>query len=91
MLPRSDKTARVHPDCPPTVKREVDVMLATCLANLHVALDETLGDVVLRLCPEIFAPVEAAGFELRFDLTENTHHALLVGRIAYQIRKKPLN
>jgi hypothetical protein len=88
MLPRSDSAARVHPDCPAEIKRAVDVMLATSLAGQRIGLDETLGDVVTRVCPEIHAPVEAAGFELRFDLSENTHFALLKGRINYQIRKK---
>jgi hypothetical protein len=88
MLPRSDRAARVHPDCPAEIKRAVDVTLATTLAGTRIALDETLGDVVMRICPEIHAPVEAAGFELRFDLSENTHFALLKGRLNYQIRRK---
>jgi hypothetical protein len=91
MLPRSDKAMRVHPDCPPDVKRQVDVTLATSLSGKPVYADETLGDVVTRYCPAIFEGPAAHGFELRFDLAENTHHALTKGRLAYQIRKKPLN
>ena len=87
MLPRSNSAGRVHPDCPAEIKRAVDVALASSLAGQRIAIDETLGDVVARVCPDIFAPVEAAGFELRFDLAENTHFALLKGRINYQIRE----
>jgi hypothetical protein len=91
MLPRSDKARRVHPDCPAQVKRDVDVMLATSLVRREVYAGETLGDVVRRYCPQIFDLPAAHGFELRLDLEENTHHALIKGRVNYQIRRKPAN
>jgi hypothetical protein len=91
MLPRSDKARRVHPDCPAEVKRDVDVMLATSLSGKPFFAGETLADVVKRHCPQIFDGPAAHGFELRFDLEENSHHALIKGRMAYQIRRKPSN
>ncbi len=91
MLPRSEKSRRVHPDCPAEIKRQVDVMLATSLSGKAFYAGETLGDVVLRYCPQIFEVPAAHGFELRFDLAENTHRALIKGRLAYQIRRKALH
>lgn len=91
MLPRSNKGSRVHRDCPLDVKRDVDVMLATSLSRREVFAGETLEDVVKRYCPQIFDIPAAHGFELRFDMVENTHHALTVGRLAYQIRRKALS
>jgi hypothetical protein len=91
MLPRSDKARRVHPACPAQVKRDVDVMLATSLSGKPFSAGETLVDVVARICPQIYQLPAAHGFELRFDLEENTHHALTKGRLAYQIRRKPVN
>jgi hypothetical protein len=91
MLPRSAKADRVHPDCPVEVVRAVDVMLATSLVRQPIVPKERLGDVVERLCPQIADIPAAHGFELRFDMPENTHAALLRGRIHYQIRRKPTN
>lgn len=91
MLPRSNKESRVHPACPPYVRRQVDIVLATSLSKKPVYPGETLGDVVARYCPQIFEGPAALGFDLRFDLAENTHHALLKGRFNYHIRRKPTN
>lgn len=91
MLPRSNKESRVHPACPPEVRRQVDIVLATSLSKKPVYPGETLADVVARYCPQVFEGPAAHGFELRFDLAENTHHALSKGRLAYQIRRRPMN
>lgn len=89
MLPRSLPNKRVHPDCPDDVRRQVDVTLATSLSRQPFFAGETLGDVVKRLCPDVFDGPAAHGFELRLDLTENTHRALIKGKLYYQIRRKP--
>lgn len=91
MLPRSRADQRVHPDCPADLKREIDVTLATSLAGKRIHQGETLGDVVKRCCPKIFEAASLLGFDLRFDLAENTHAALVMGRMAYRVMRKPLN
>jgi hypothetical protein len=91
MLPRSSPSKRVHPDCPEDVRRQVDVILAINLVRKPFYKGETLGDVVKRHCPQIFEEPAAHGFELRFDMRENTHKALIKGRMFYQIRRKPTN
>jgi hypothetical protein len=91
MLPRSDKRRRIHPDFPKDARRDIDVMMATSLARKGILAGETLGDIVKRLCPQIVEIAGRHGFELRFDLIENTHKALCKGRLAYQVRRPPLN
>ena len=88
MLPRSDPARRVHPDCPPDIWRAINVILGTQIARQPILSTELLGDVVNRVCPEIFELPAALGFELRFDMPENTHRALLKGKLFYQIRRK---
>ena len=88
MLPRSQKDSRIHPDCPPEVVRAVDVMLATSLVRQPILSTETLGDVVKRLCPQVAEIPAVHGFELRFDLPENSRKNLSKSRIFYQIRRK---
>lgn len=88
MLPRSDPNMRIHPDCPADVWRAVNVVLGTQLSRQLILSTEVLGDVVKRVCPEIFDIPAAHGFELRFDMSENTHRALLKGKLFYQIRRK---
>jgi hypothetical protein len=89
MLPRSDPKKRIHPDCPPDIWRAVNVALAVGIARQPMLSTDTVGDVVKRVCPEIFDIPAAVGFELRFDMPENTHCALLKGKVFYQIRRKP--
>lgn len=91
MLPRSDKTKRIHPDCPRELARYVDVTLATSLSKQPIYAGEKLEALVKRNCPAIFDEVKAQGFELRFDMPENTHKALTKGRLFYQIRRPPLH
>jgi hypothetical protein len=89
MLPRSAPGKRIHLDCPDEVRRQVDVVLATRLVRKPFYARETLADVVKRHCPDIFDGPAAHGFELRFDMPENTHKALIKGRMFYQIRRAP--
>lgn len=88
MLPRSGKDKRIDQDCPPDLVRQVDVTLAAALAGQGIMMADRLGDLVARHCPEIFALTQPHGFELRFDLAENTHSALRKGRFYYRIRKR---
>lgn len=87
MLPRSDPKKRIHPDCPPDAWRRVNIVLGVALARAPVLSTEVLSDVVKRLCPEIYEIPQQHGFELRFDMPENTHRALLKGKLYYQIRR----
>lgn len=91
MLPRSDPKKRVHPECPKDVARQVDVVLASSLVSKPVFAGETLIDVVQRYCPGIYDGPAAHGFQLRFDMPENTHKALIRGKLFYQIRRAPIN
>jgi hypothetical protein len=91
MLPRSRPESRIHPACPPELNRRVTELLAAGVARKPIRQDDRLGDLVTRHCPDIFAVVEAQGFELRFDMPENSHKALCKGRLFYQIRRKPLH
>lgn len=86
-LPRSRVATRIHLDCPPELRRQIDMELAAGIAQKGIAAGETISDLVNRHCPQIYALASAQGFELRFDLRENTHRALCKGRIAYQIRR----
>lgn len=88
MLPRSDPKTRIHPGCPAEVVREINIRLAVSLPRQPILSTETLGDVVKRVCPEVFDLPAAHGFELRFDMPENTPRALVKGRMFYQIRRK---
>jgi hypothetical protein len=88
MLPRSRPESRIHPDCPPGVSDRVRQLLAVAVARKPIYAGDRLSDLVVRHCPAIFAVVEEHGFELRFDLPENSHKALCRGRLFYQIRRK---
>lgn len=91
MLPRSEPRKRIHPDCPPALAEYVRCIIAANCASKPFYRGETLVDLVKRECPSIFDEVRAQGFDLRFDMPENTNKALAKGRIAYQIRKPPLH
>ncbi len=87
MLPRSDPKNRIDPACPLDLTREVDVALAANLVGKGIYAGDTLPDAVVRYCPDIFTITAVHGFELRFDMPENTHKALCRGRLYYRIRR----
>ena len=89
MLPRSDKSKRIDPTCPPDLVRLIDTHLAASCSRKPFYRGETLLDLVGRCCPDIFKLASERGFELRFDMPENSHHALCKGRLHYVIRRKP--
>ena len=87
MLHRTDPAKRVDPACPPEVANEIRAHLAAGVSGQGILRGETLGQLVDRVCPEVYGAVERYGFRITFDMPENSHRALCKGRLNYVIRR----
>jgi hypothetical protein len=61
---------------PEHIRTQVHAWLAASIVGQGIKAGETLKDLVDRAAPDLYGKVRALGYELDFDLPENTHTAL---------------
>lgn len=71
--------------CPDLIN-EIGQIITTSITCQPILPDETLRDMVDRLCPHVHNVVAANGLVLDIDLPENTHENLCLGKIFYRFQ-----
>lgn len=76
-------SAKIASQICPELINEVGQIISTSIICQRILPDETLRDIVDRLCPHVHDVVAANGLRLDIDLPENTHENLCLGKIFY--------
>lgn len=77
----------VDRDCPPELVTRVRQAIALGICGQGILRDERLPDLVARVCPNALTFTALEGYRVNLDLPQNTHAALCLGMVEFEIRK----
>lgn len=74
-------------DCPPDLIARVRQAIALAISGQGILRDERLPGLVARVAPNALTFVAFEGYRVNLDLPQNTHAALCVGMVEFELRK----